>query len=120
MQSDGISEWLSGSESRMRGPVSHRLQRELFILFVALPAIVVDAQTDTAARVAAHHASLVGSVVDRAAGAPVAGADVWLPSQDKHASTDSTGRFRFVRLSPDRNSFRSAVSVLLSCTTRSL
>jgi hypothetical protein len=41
-----------------------------------------------------------GRVIHRADATPVAGADVWVVSADRHESTDSSGAFRFDGLAP--------------------
>jgi hypothetical protein len=57
--------------------------------------------TDSAARSgsAATHAELVGTVLDRATGAPVPGARVTVPG-GREARADDQGRFRFADLDP--------------------
>ncbi|MES2176685.1 MAG: carboxypeptidase regulatory-like domain-containing protein [Gemmatimonadota bacterium] len=67
--------------------------------------IVVDWPVDARAlerAVAPKAAVLVGRVTRSDNGGPIAGADIWLPALDRHATTDSSGRFRLNGLSPGR------------------
>ena len=57
-------------------------------------------QTDSATVGTRSVATFRGRVTHLADGSPVNGADVWLVSADRHASTDSTGVFRFDGLTP--------------------
>jgi hypothetical protein len=50
--------------------------------------------------VAQQPARLQGHVTQRGTGAAIAGVDLWLPSLDRHATTDASGAFAFDSLPP--------------------
>ncbi|HWH53640.1 MAG TPA: carboxypeptidase-like regulatory domain-containing protein [Gemmatimonadaceae bacterium] len=71
----------------------------VFWVFVGVvwPRTASQAQSQDTARAVAN-ITLRGVVVRTGDGAPVAGADVWLASLDRHATTDSAGAFVFTGL----------------------
>ncbi len=64
------------------------------VLVASASATVVTAQGAPAAAGRDSSAVLRGRILNRADGSPLAGADVWVASADRHATTDSTGAYR--------------------------
>lgn len=66
-----------------------------FLVAALLAPRVADAQQRDTSAPASATAIFRGRVIQRADSAPVVNADVWLVSVDRHATTDSSGAFRF-------------------------